>query len=223
MIPFSFSSFWVLFPPVGHGWKGTRVGFAYIVALTCGILLPLTLASQRPLKTVFREGTGEVWNHPWGIFTNIYTAETSSTYQHSAPSFPPPPQAGFQDIHLLLEFSKYIVLWIFKEAGKKDWEREDQRVAVRVCMCGGGRRFTLPWCTQFVAHLPEFWRQLLRGHTLIKTFLTWYIIYKSNWVRILILFCGYWAPLGSLIHSWWLSGLSVGKLVFWGLHPHAHL
>ena len=104
-------------------------------------------------------------------------------------------------VHLLINSISYIPSsFVNFQKGRGEWpprgkDREQEDCSVK-----------WPW---FVPHLPWLClsraprsaspRHIFRGHTLIKTFLTWCIIYKSSSVRLLILLCGYRVPMGSVI------------------------
>lgn len=105
------------------------------------------------------------------------------------------------NVHLLIKRVSYISS-SFVNFQKGRWEGPQQgRVGSRGTALSSGPDWS-PTCPELcLSRAPRSvsLRHLFRGHTLIKTFLAWCIIYKSNLVRISILLCGYGVPMGSLI------------------------
>ena len=127
------------------------------------------------------------------------------------------------NVHLLIKSVSYISS-SFVNFQKGRWERPQQgRVGSRGTALSSGPDWS-PTCPELcLSRAPRSvsLRHLFRGHTLIKTFLAWCIIYKSNLVRISILLCGYGVPMGSLIPLSAASGHGICSCFVRTAHSYA--
>ena len=91
-----------------------------------------------------------------------------------------------------------LLLWISKKAEESGPQQERTGSRGTALSSGPGLSATCPDCLSRTPRSTSP-KHIFRAHTLIKTFLTWCITYKSNSVRLLILLCGYRVPMGGLI------------------------